>query len=583
MNPRSEELIAAHREGRLIEVAYEMSLGGNETRQSVSDLLVELHNKKDIDLIEAFLGLRNNMQNGPDFFLSRHLFENALPTLSAPVQQVMTCVQHLAREAGNDLVANTVFGAFINFLVADPSRPFQALEVIRTSPNDWANFVCPTILAGTRINLEEHFGYAVELVSHEAPDISRNAIYSLGRISYPDGSPYLKRAIEEVARIADQKDDDSYMAVVVRTASSLARSDASLVEKAYSAISIALGKGSDLTLHAASEEFGFHAKDMPDQLLNLLISNLRRIKAENRGSIDNIDLGISALLSKNDKTQGIECLESILLANADTLNLKVFDGAIHIILTGDSTTINKLLTRWFLTADRTLCTGIREIVESVYENQLPVEVAIEDLPNKDPATLIFIARKAIGYLFFKPLSVASIIISLIRLAEEKTLMEELGRLLLDPVLLNYPGSTREFLETQIPKETELVAETIKSALNSLDEYMKELRDIGTIPELHPTLEQREAYSRNFNKKMSESYKEAMKGSIVELIATKSVLLYGRSSINYVRHGHAGPSRMEIPMQKHSVEMEFPRRHNLDPFGLDYMLRVFRTERMVEQR
>lgn len=314
MSRKSEELVAAYKEGRLLEVAYEISHGSNENRLSVSNLLVELHNKKDIDLIEAFLGLRNNIQNVPDFFLSRHLFEEALPTIAAPVQQVMSCVLHLACEAGNDLAANTVVRAFVDFLIADPYRPFKALKVIRKSPNDWSDFVCPTILAGTRINLEEYFGHAVKLVDHEDSAISRNAIYSLGRIFYPDRSPYPKRAIEKVVRMAEQKNDDSDMAVVVKTASSLARIDATLKEKAHSAISIALEKGADQTLHAVTEEFGFHVNDLPEKLLNLLVSSLPRVKAENKGSIDNIDFGISTLFKK-DKYLAIECLEKRVFAD----------------------------------------------------------------------------------------------------------------------------------------------------------------------------------------------------------------------------------------------------------------------------
>ena len=81
MDRKSEKLVAAYQEGRLIEVAYEMSHGCKENRLSVSGLLAELHNKGDIDLIDAFSGLQKNTPNGPDFFLSRHLFEKALPTL----------------------------------------------------------------------------------------------------------------------------------------------------------------------------------------------------------------------------------------------------------------------------------------------------------------------------------------------------------------------------------------------------------------------------------------------------------------------------------------------------------------------
>ena len=579
MDRKSEKLVAAYQEGRLIEVAYEMSHGCKENRLSVSGLLAELHNKGDIDLIDAFSGLQKNTPNGPDFFLSRHLFEKALPTLIASVVEVMVCIQHLATEAGNDLAANTVFEPFIDFLAADPSRPSQALEAIREFPGKWASFVCPAILAGTRINLEEYFGHAVKLVAHELADISRNAIYVLGRIPYPEGSSYTKRAMEQVAHTVKQKSDDADMAVVIKTTSSIARIDSTLGEKSHEVISIALAKGSDLALHAATEEFGFHTNDLPGQLLNIFISHIPRIKSENKGSIDNIDFGISALFKK-DTNLAIECLENILLSNRDTSSLKMFDSVIHEILSMGLSTLNHLLTRWFIKGDRVLCTAIREILESVHGNQMKLEIDPKALPNNDPITFILLAHKAIGYLFFKPVTASSIIVSLLRVAKDDAAMKDLEELLLDPILMNYPGSVPDFLECQVSKEPENVSAFIKSVMARFDKYMENIRGIGEIPELLPALKQREAYTRNFNRQMSASYKQAMKGSIVEMIATKSVILYGRSSINYVQQGTSGPSRMEIPMQAHSVEMEFPRRHNLDPFGLEYMLRLFRAERLV---
>mgnify|MGYP000482354864 CR=1 FL=1 len=579
MSSEPEELVAAYKEGRLIEVAYELSCGSNENRQSVSGLLVELHNNGDIDLVDAFLDLRNNAENGPDFFISRDLFENALPGIAAPVQGVMTCIQRLVNEAGNDLAANTVIGSFIDFLAADSSRPSQALDIIQRSLDDWSNFVYPTILAGTRINLEEYFGHAVKLIGHEDPEISRNAMYALGRISYPEGSRYLNLAMEQVERTVDQKSDDAYMAVVIKTASSIAIIDVALEEQTHSVISTALEKGADLTLHAASEEFASHTNKLPDKLLNIFISHLPRVKPENKGSIRKIDFGIRTLFKK-DTNLAIECLENILLSNPDTLSLKMFDSVTHEILSMGLTTLNYLLTRWFIKGDRVLCTAMTEILESVHGDQLKLEIDTMAMPNNMSTTFIFLARKVIGYLFFRPVSASSIIISILRIAPDDDVMNELERLTLDPLLMNYPGSVRDFLESQISKEPEKVSAIIESALKKLDEYLKRIRDIGEIPELFPSLSQREAYTRNFNQKMAVSYKQAMKGSIVEMIATKSVILYGRSSINYVRQNSSISSRMEIPMQKHSVEMEFPRRHNLDPFGLEYMLRVFQVERIV---
>jgi len=580
MTNKRKHLIDAFRGGNLIVTAYELSHGSEENRNTISALLSDLHNKGDLDLIEAYSRLKMNESGGVDFFLARQLFENALPTLSAPVEEVMACVQHLAREAGYDLAANSVFEPFIGYLLADKTRVSQALAAIKDSPNKWSGFVCPVLLAGAQEDIEDYFGHAVDLTSHEISDVCINAVYALGKISYPDTSLLPEQAIELVEKIALEEHDDGVMGVVIKTASSLARLDDSLVEKARNAMLNALKNGSDQALHAASEEFGFHSNVLPDRILDLIISSFPRVKSENRGSIKNIDFGISRLLKKGDYDRSIECLETVLQSNAEELNVKIFNSVINEILTGDPNNLSKLLTRWFYKGDRVFCTAVTDIIGHIHGNQISLEIDVEGLPDTDPFTLIFIARKAIGYLFFNPITVVSIIISLLRSTKEGKAMKDLEELLLNPVLFNYPGAARQFLADRIPKESKPVATIIKSALNRLDDYQDNLRHIGEIPELHPTLLQREASSRKFSQEMSESYKQAMKGSIVELIATKSVLLYGRTSVNYIQQGPSDATRMEIPMKKHSVEMDFPMRHNLDPFGVDYMLRVFRAETLV---
>jgi len=570
----------AYHDGRLIDVAYQLSRGSEENRKAVSELLGKLHNKGDIDLLEAYLSF-NNTVGGADFFLARRLFEKVLPRLDAPVEKVMQCIQHLFHEAGNDLAARLVFEPFIEFLSVDNSRALSAMEIIRESSGEMASLVCPVIMSGSGHSFEGYFEAAVNLIAHDENDISINAIFSLGRLTYPESSTLKVRAVDELMRIAEKKSSDSYMAVVIKTASSLAKQDASLVESVCAVIRVALHKGGNQALHAATDVFGFDTNNLPAPLLRLLVSNLSQVKPENTGSINNIDMGISGLL-KNDPKQAIDCLESILLSNPEKLNINLFDSVVHKILSSQLPEINQLLTRWFLKGDRILCTALMDIIEQVHGKQMALQIDHELLPNSDPVTYFYLARKAIGYLFLKPITVTSIILSLMRITKDEEVLDELEDLLLDPLLLNYPGKTRAYLESCKPNEPEYIVKAIESVIERLDTYLEKLRNIGDVPELFPTLRQREAYIRNFNQQMSVSYKQAMKGSIVEMLATKSVILYGRSSVNYIRQPYSDSSRMEIPMQHHSVEMEFPRRHNLDPFGLDYMLRVFRAERMVAQ-
>jgi hypothetical protein len=92
--------------------------------------------------------------------------------------------------------------------------------------------------------------------------------------------------------------------------------------------------------------------------------------------------------------------------------------------------------------------------------------------------------------------------------------------------------------------------------------------------LHPTETQREAHLRHFSSQLAESYKAAEAQSVFLSVVSKSVLLYGRKSISYMYGSDGQTKRMELPLQSHGTEIEFPRMQYLDPFGLDYMLRIF---------
>ncbi len=121
--------------------------------------------------------------------------------------------------------------------------------------------------------------------------------------------------------------------------------------------------------------------------------------------------------------------------------------------------------------------------------------------------------------------------------------------------------------------------TIETALKTFDEYLDDLKETGVIPELHPTQTQRDAHHRHFSRLMLESFKEAEKKSVLLPLVSKSVLLYGRKSINYVYGSDGKSNRMEIPLHSHGTEMEIPRFENIDPFGLEYMIRIFRAEQI----
>jgi hypothetical protein len=164
-------------------------------------------------------------------------------------------------------------------------------------------------------------------------------------------------------------------------------------------------------------------------------------------------------------------------------------------------------------------------------------------------------------------------------APDDETLKESGSLLSAPLLLNFTGSVHAYVARQSAIESGKVKETIERALNEIDDYLQTLRSVGTLPALQPSAAQREAHHRHFSRTMTESFKAAVAQSPLVSMISKSVLLYGRKSIDYIYDGDGQSHRMEMDLKSHGTEIEYPRVTFIDPCGLDYMLRIFRFERL----
>ena len=578
MNNLRNDLIVAFQEGNFLQVLYDKSLSERESGNDLTDELVSMHNDGMLDVIAGFRALRNKSDAGYDFFITRHILEKALPRLNSPVQPVMDCIIHLVNEAGQDMAAGTLFDPFIDFCAAEPSRPKEALKQIEASIDQLADLLTPTVVAGARIDTKHYLNEAIRLTEHKSIEIRKRAIFSLGRIQYPQGTNLCEPALACLELSCTKETDDHLLGNLIKSAFSLYKYDKSQVDRIIDLINCALSQGGDYALHAASELFGFDFNELPEALLDALLDHLRRVRPQNKGTLDKINYGLIKLLNRENPSKGIEFLEAVLIANPNDVSMDIFDSVIREI-SKNNNVLKKLLTRWFLRGDRVLCEGIRAVVNMAHDHNMLLEIDPSELVSIDLVHIVFLARKTIGYLFFKPVTAASVIISLMHHTNEEATLQQLGTLFFDPLLLNFPGKVKDYLIQQAESKSGKAKKTIETALEIFDEYLDDLKSTWVIPELHPSQAQRDAHRRHFSRLMSESFKEAEKKSVILSLVSKSVLLYGRKSINYVYGPNGKSNRMEIPLHSHGTEMEFPRLENIDPFGLDYMLRIFRAEQI----
>ena len=574
-----QEILEAKGAGAFLDFIYNASRGDQPNRERVVELLIYLHNDNEIDIIDEFQHLRNRSDSKGDFFLTKRILEKALPHLNSPVHKVMSCVTSLIGEAGQNLCAGELIPPFTEFCKIEPSRVAKALELILSSSEQYNNLLPSVLIAGVQADMGKYVEETIILCTHDEISLRSNALFALGRIELPAASEYLASVMDCLADVAEKEYHDQVLCNLVRTVCTLCISDNSKVEKGEKILETVLPKGGDLTLNTASSVFEYELKKLPEQLLEVLLPFLIDVNPDHASTLSNIGFGITSLLKRDDPEKGIDFLERLLLRHKGKLTIDSLDHLVHSI-SSQNALLNTLLTRWFLSGEYVLCNAVRTIVETKYLDEPLLEIDQTEIPSDNPVLYVFVARKIIGFLFMKPISCTSLLLSLMEATENEDVLTDLGTLLFDPILLNFSGKPYDFLKEKMEHSSKPVQAEIQRAIDAIDNYLEALRSIPDIPEMHPSQEQIEAKMRQHGRLMAESFKETQKNSIMNLICSKSVLLYGNVSIMHPQDGSGKTNRMEIPMQHHEVSFEVPRQDDIDPFGLNHMLRVFKGERLV---
>ncbi|WP_018993287.1 hypothetical protein [Thioalkalivibrio sp. ALgr1] len=558
--------------GAIEEACRTAAIGG----EHVAHELATLHNDGMIDIVEAFSALRKS-EAGFIFFGVRAVFERALPEIESEVLSVVRCVRHLVHEAGQDFAAGTTIGYFTTFLAKAPLRPKQALNYIKLEP-ELADLLPATLIAGCKLDMPGYLEETLQLTKAENIGIRRQAVFALGSIEWSDDikpSEAVYVALE-AALISDS--GDNMFATIARTAASLIKHDASQVNRLIELVDSAVEKGGDQTIHAAASLLAFGDKRMPEALTEKLLNQINRVNPNNMGTINAIDHAMHRLIRLGKVDAAIHTLEPLITEKE--LEPAVFTSVLNEIQR-DATLLNKAATRWLLNGNASLCRTAAFLVGGGRGANVTAEVDPSEIEMTDGREVVFLARKVCAYFFMNPVSAASMLLSLLQQAQDNQTRTQIGKLILNPLLINYPGKARTFINERRGSCSAVAQEVLRQINVALDEYFEALRSIDEIPELYPSEMQREAYHRYHSREMAESFKEAEEKSVLSSLLTKQTLLYGRTSVTYVRDDQGNAHRQEIPLQEHSVEFELPRMAHLDPLGLEHQLVVFRAERRQE--
>ncbi|HBC3407580.1 hypothetical protein [Vibrio parahaemolyticus] len=536
----------------------------------LKDALSELHNAGEIDLVEIIRRV-DKSSSGYDFFTIQHAFEGALPSLNASVEDVLRCLAHLTQQAGRDLAVGGIYGAFERFCRVEAQRPIDSIGFIlsQSELNAYALFLSSSILAYDSDHVVDAIQTTESLIANRNDVIRNQAYFALGRLDV--GDAHANVIWELIIGSASGEHESGCCASILRATINFGDAFPSYWSQIEEFLRTFVEGAPPEVLYEISNIVAFQRVNLPEGVLELLVKQLANVSPEHKGIIDNIDHLLVSLVGKGASSIALELLESILVVGVKFPHLDYFSRE---LLSKHRDLLNHIVTKWFLSGDSTLCHGVSDLLHDVTSKDVELEAEMALLG--DEVKQVFVSHKAVGWLFMRPIAAASFILSIYETGS-RTTCRHLDQVLYDPLLLSYPGELKRFFLSCIDKGFHV--RTCELLLGKLQAYHSDIEKVAGLKELMAPMENINVYWKESNKSMQAAYEDASRGSIIDLIATKQTLLYGNSSIYYVHRGDGEQVRQEMQMQSFSHSTEMPRLNVLDPESLDYILRVYRCERM----
>ncbi|AZG34597.1 aspartyl/asparaginyl beta-hydroxylase domain-containing protein [Shewanella psychromarinicola] len=534
----------------------------------LKDALSELHNSGEIDLVEIIRSV-DKSSCGHNFFTILHAFEDVLPSLNASVEDVLRCLVHLTQQSGRDLA-----GAFERFCSMEVNRPRDSVGFIlaQSELGTYAPFLSSSILTYDSNCVTEAIQMTEKLISHKNEVVRTQAYFTLGMLDVGEAHANTIWDLFNICICSER--ESGCCAAILRSILHFGQTFPSYWLQIEELMPTFVEGAPPEVLHEISNIIAFQRIDLPDGILGYLVKQLTNVSPEHNGTISNINCILVNLIKSESFLSAVELLESLLAIGVKITDLGDFSNE---LLSQRRDLLNHIITRWFLSGESLLCHGVLDLLNDVTgkDIELKAEIALLD----DGVKQVFVSYKAVGWLFTRPIAAASFILSIYERASRTTRIE-LDKVLYDPLLLSYPGELKRFFQSCIDKGFQV--RPCERLLGKLQAYHSDIDKISGLKELMAPKENISVYWKASNKSMQAAYEDASRGSIIDLIATKHALLYGNSSIFYVHQGGRGQVRQEMQMQSFSQSTEMPRLNVFDPVSLDYILRMYRFERLKNE-
>lgn len=534
--------------------------------------LAKLHNDGTIDVLEPARQIATSPINQHDFFTVMHVYSELIPALDASVPDMLAAVKALSTRAGEDLASGMANGGYRTW-AEQGSRARETFETINPEDGDDSAYVFLALQALAKTEPDAALDRAILYVGGNAGPARSAAAKAIGTFDLTDPDRRT-RATDALAAHAASSDDNS-LGHILAAICEIAKAHPDTHTKAAALIDANIERTGDHAIHQLSLELMFHVDELPPAIVKPLTAIMHRVPIGNRGTIRDIGAAAGKLADKNRLDEALALITPLLSLHEELTSLKPLGSLNYYLLQLTPDELAQTIIVWLLACDPNLGRATMALVGHHHGDAPLILDPRSAAASLDDPRRLLLAHRAIGWLFVHPVTAASLVVGLLDGAGDAA-QRTIAELLFDPLLINFSGSVGDWIAEQAKAAGHPSQAILNDLVTRLKAYIEGLREPGRIKELRPSERERLIEHHRQNESMRQAYKASEKTSILASLATRQVLLYGTRSISYFKGMGGKQQRSEMKMHSFSHSIESPRLDILEPFDLDYMLRVFRA-------
>ncbi len=558
--PTDDELIASADAGMLLDL-LETEVD-HDSPDSLLNRAAALHNAGRFDLLGEKSFAAIDRLAGRDFFNAQQLMGDLIPKLTAPLADMMAMVKYLVQKGGADGFAGFPLQAFKAWLSKDHTRAENILESFRVGTSEDAGYLAAAL---------EVRGDPTLVFPFLAFDDSRRqfATSALGAIQPADDATAAV-ALAKILPLAQADPHDMTRFTAIFTAWEILKHVPHLAP-IWTPLFVAAVQANptNQTVEAMLQGLWRRTNLFDDQAVTDSLDIAMAADLSNERLRNLLVIVLGHLIKPPHDAKALAHLTTLL--GQGLIDMGKNGSILHRFHAMGQQQVFDLVVRWLGTGNPMLCEAAVAI--TVKAGQGAPFVADLSAAGLSSDEIVALAYRAVGWFFIHPTTAASVIVAGLRLKDAKA-TPILTKLLYFPLLLNYLGSVQDYLKTI--KRGDAAWAPARKALKQAADYVKGLETKGPIKELLPS-DYQVSISRERRMEMNrDMHKQVRKESVLLSLVHQSTILYGRSTMTYVRGADNPPMTMDMHAYSHSVEV--PRLDVLDPVSLSWMLWRFRMAR-----